>query len=139
VRYLLDTNAISEPRQAVPNRGYMRWIGAREADELAISALTVGELTRGVIALEPGRRRTDLTAWLAEAMTFFGDRILPIDAVVAGAWAEIWLRHRRSGRPTGVIDELVAATALRHRLVVVTRNIAHFEHCGCELLSPWSG
>lgn len=139
MRYLLDTNAVSEPRQASPNPGYMRWIAARDPEELAISALTVGELTRGVISLEPGRRRTELTAWLAEAMTFFGDRILPIDAVVAGAWAEIWSRHKRLGRPTGVIDELMAATALRHRLVVVTRNAAHFEHSGCELLSPWSG
>lgn len=137
MKYLLDTNAVSEPRKAIPDQGYMRWIAAREPEELAISALTVGELSRGVSALDPGRRRTELSAWLAEALTFFGDRILPVDSIVAGVWAEVWVRHRKAARPTGVIDELTAATALSRGLVVVTRNVRHFQNSGCEFLSPW--
>jgi toxin FitB len=138
VRYLLDTNAISEPRRPVPDAGYMLWIQDREPAELAISVLTYGELARGVNALTPGRRRTDLTAWLAEALTFFGDRILQIDVSVAAVWSDVWLTHRRLGQVVGVIDELTAATALAHGLTVVTRNMRHFEHSGCSVISPWS-
>lgn len=138
MKYLLDTNAISEPRRTAPDTGYMRWIQARDPAELAISVLAYGELARGVNALTPGRRRTDLTAWLAEALTFFGDRILQIDVGVAAVWADVWLTHRRLGRQVGVIDELTAATALAHGLTVVTRNVRDFEYSGCDIASPWS-
>ncbi|HTX48821.1 MAG TPA: type II toxin-antitoxin system VapC family toxin [Caulobacteraceae bacterium] len=138
MRFLLDTNAVSEPRQARPNAGYMRWIDGRDPDELAISALTYGELTRGIASLADGRRRSELSAWLAEALTFFGDRILPVDVGVAAAWAEVWLTHRRLGKSVGVVDELTAATAMAHGLAVVTRNVRDFEHSGCDLLTPWS-
>jgi predicted nucleic acid-binding protein len=116
----------------------MAWLAAREPEELAISVLTYGELTRGVAALDQGRRRTELTAWLAEALTFYGDRILQVDVGVAAVWAEVWMTHRRLGRVVGVVDELVAATALAHDLIVVTRNVRDFEDSGCNLVSPWS-
>ena len=138
MKFLLDTNAISEPQRAVPDEGYLHWLARREPDELAISALSVGELSRGVALLAQGKRRTELTAWLAEAMLLFGDRILPVDVVVARIWAEVWVRHRQVARPVGVVDELTAATALAHGLAVVTRNVRHFENSGCEFVCPWS-
>ncbi|MEO8812054.1 MAG: type II toxin-antitoxin system VapC family toxin [Caulobacteraceae bacterium] len=116
----------------------MEWISARSADELAISVLTFGELKRGVSALEPGRRRLELVVWLEEALSTFGDHILPIDMAVASAWAEVWTMHKRAGRAVGVVDELIAATALRRGLVIVTRNTRHFDASGCELSNPWS-
>jgi toxin FitB len=138
LRYLLDTNAVSEPQRPRRNPGYMDWLGERVPEELAITVLTYSELTRGIVAMDYGRRRADLTAWLAEALTFFDDRILQIDMGVAAVWAELWIAHRRQGRVVGVVDELTAATALAHDLVVVTRNVADFEHSGCKLVSPWS-
>lgn len=138
MKYLLDTNAVSEPQRPNPDRGYMDWLAAQIPDDLAISALTFGELRRGVTALGPGRRRTELSAWLVEGLAFFGERILPIDLAVASAWADVWALHRRLGRPVGVVDELTAATALAHGLTVVTRNTRHFEVSGCDLLAPWS-
>jgi len=116
----------------------MDWLADRDPEELAITVLTYSEFTRGVSALDQGHRRAELTAWLAEALTFFGDRILQIDIGVAAVWAELWITHRRLGRVVGVVDELTAATALAHDLVVVTRNVADFEHSGCRLVSPWS-
>jgi predicted nucleic acid-binding protein len=139
LKYLLDTNAVGEPQRPLPDVGYMRWLGDREPEELAITVLTLSELRRGVIALEAGRRRNDLEAWLAEALTFFGDRILFVDTAVATVWANVWLTHRGLGRQVGVVDELTAAVALAHGLTVITRNVRHFERSGCALLSPWLG
>lgn len=138
MRYLLDTNAVSEPQRPRPDPGYMAWIGEREAEDLAISALAYGELARGVAVLPAGKRRSELSAWLAEGLTFFGERILPVDVKVATVWADVWAANRRAGRVVGVVDELTAATALAHGLTVVTRNLDHFDESGCELLSPWS-
>jgi toxin FitB len=138
LKFLLDTNAVSEPRRAPPDRGYLAWLSAQDPGDLAISALTFGELKRGIAALGPGRRRTELDAWLAEGLAAFGDRILPVDVSVAAAWADINSLHRNLGRGVGVIDELIAATALAHGLIVVTRNIKHFEASGCDVLVPWS-
>ena len=138
MKYLLDTNAVSEPRRAAPDRGYLDWLSAQAPDDLAISALTFGELKRGVSALAPGRRRTDLEAWLTEGLVSFGDRILAVDLSVASVWASVAAHHRSMGRAVGVIDELIAATALAHGLTVVTRNARDFEGSGCDLLVPWS-
>lgn len=139
MRYLLDTNAVSEPQRRVPDPGYLEWLASREPMDLAISTLTFGELKRGVAALDAGRRRVELSAWLSEWLSTFGDRILPVDLAVASAWAEVSGLNRRVGRPIGVIDELIAATALAHRLIVVTRNVRHFETSGCEVVAPWAG
>jgi predicted nucleic acid-binding protein len=137
LRFLLDTNAISEPQRPAPDPGYFDWLNARDPVDLAMSAMTFGELRRGVTALAPGARRTALHAWLTEGVASFGDRILPVDIGVASAWAELCVMHRRLGRVVGVMDELIAATALTHRLILVTRNIRHFEASGCQMLSPW--
>jgi predicted nucleic acid-binding protein len=138
LRYLLDTNAVSEPQRSNANAGYMAWLHRQESDDLAISALTVGELKRGVAVLEAGRRRSSLTAWIAEGLASFGDRILAVDARVASVWAEVGIRHRRAGRVVGAVDELIAATALAFDLAVVTRNLRDFEASGCQVLSPWA-
>ena len=138
MRFLLDTNAVSEPRRTPPDQAYLDWLSAQDPNDLAVSALTFGELKRGITALAPGRRRTELGAWLTEGLTTFGDRILPVDVAVAAAWADVSGLHRSLGRAVGVVDELIAATALAHGLIVVTRNARDFEASGCDLLVPWS-
>jgi toxin FitB len=135
LRFLLDTNAVSEPRRTLPDAGYLDWLSAQDAADLAISTLTFGELRR---ALAPGRRRTELDAWLTEGLASFAERILPVDLAVASAWADVSDLHKSLGRAVGVVDELIAATALAHGLIVVTRNAKDFEASGCDLLVPWS-
>lgn len=135
--FLLDTNAISEPKRAQPDRGLIGWLGDQLPSDLHLSVLTAGELRRGIVRLEPGRRRDDLDHWLGELVLRFSDRILPVDLEVTERWASLAEAARAAGRTSDMTDELIAATAHVHGLTVVTRNVRHFEPLGCRVLSPW--
>lgn len=136
--FLLDTNVISEPKRTRPNTGVMAWLDDQLLSDLHLSVVTVGELRRGIIRLEPGRRRDDLDFWLSQLILRFHDRILPIGLEVTERWATLAEDQRAAGRIADMSDELIAATAHVHGLTVVTRNVRHFEHSGCRVLSPWS-
>ena len=135
--FLLDTNVISEPKRSRPDAGVIGWLGAQLLSDLHISALTVGELRRGVVRLEPGRRRDDLDFWLADLILQYAERILPVDLDVAERWASLAEANRAAGRASEMTDELIAPTAHVHGLAGGTRNVRHFEHSGCRVLSPW--
>jgi len=136
--FLLDTNAISEPKRARPDAGVTAWLADQLLSDLYLSVITVGELRRGVVRLEPGRRRDDLDFWLEDMILRYGARILPVDLDVTERWASLAERNRAAGQASEMTDELIAATAHVHGLTVVTRNIRHFEHSGCRVFSPWS-
>lgn len=136
--FLLDTNAISEPKRARPDQGVIAWLHGQLLSDLHLSVITVGELRRGIVRLEPGRRRDDLDFWLQDMILRYGERILPVDLDVTERWASLAEANRSAGRSSEMSDELIAATAHVHGLTVVTRNIRHFDHSGCRVLSPWS-
>lgn len=136
--FLLDTNAISEPKRARPDPALVAWLGDQLPTDLHLSVISVGELRRGIVRLEPGRRRDDLDYWLAQLILRFDDRILPIDLDVTERWATLAEAQRAAGRTADLTDELIAATAHVHGLTIVTRNLRHFEHTGCRVVSPWS-
>jgi len=136
--YLLDTNAVSEPKRARPDQGVVRWLSDQLLSDLHLSVITVGELRRGIVRLEPGRRRDDLDFWLEDMITRYDQRILPVDLAVTERWASLAEANKTAGRASEMTDELIAATAHVHGLTVVTRNVRHFEHTGCRVLSPWS-
>lgn len=135
--YLLDTNAISEPKRARPDAGVIAWLHDQLLSDLHISVITVGELRRGIVRLEPSRRRDDLDFWLQDLILRYGERILSIDLAVTERWASMAEANRSAGRASEMSDELIAATAHVHGLTIVTRNIRHFEHRGCRILCPW--
>jgi hypothetical protein len=132
--YLLDTNVVSETRKARADTGVLAFLSAAEADGIYLSVLTLGELHKDVEA----RRRADpeaaslLGAWVEGIESMFADRILPVDASIARIWGEL-----SSGGSRPVVDTLIAATALRHGLTLVTRNARDFETVGMSLLDPW--
>lgn len=136
--FLLDTNVISEPKRARPDEGVISWLGRQLLSDLHISVITIGELRRGIVRLEPGRRRDDLDFWLEDMILRYQERILSVDLDVTERWASLAEINRAAGRPSEMTDELIAATAHVHGLTVVTRNVRHFESSGCRVLSPWS-
>lgn len=135
--FLLDTNVISELIKPRPNSGVLQWMEEADEDLLHLSVLTLGEIRKGITSQSESKRRVSLEAWLNhELMLRFEGRILDIDQAVADCWG--WVSGA-SKQPLPVIDSLLAATALHHDLVLVTRDIRAIESTGVALLNPWSG
>lgn len=133
--YLLDTNVLSELRRRSPHPTVVSWITHRPAGTLFLSVLTLGEIRKGVESLANPARRLPLIDWLeTELPAFFAGRILPVDLGVADRWGHL---VARAGRPLPAIDSLLAATALQHRLTLVTRNLKDVAGLGVDVLDPW--
>jgi toxin FitB len=134
--YLLDTNVVSELRRPEKaDAGLVAWATSAKPSDLFISAVTVFELELGVLLAlrkEPARGAA-LRGWLdAKLYPGFRGRTLPVDAAVAERAAVLHVPMPRPFR-----DSLIAATALVHRLTVVTRNERDFASMNAPLLNPW--
>lgn len=133
--YLIDTNVLSELRRRTPDPAVARWFADRPAGTLYLSVLTLGELRKGVERLADPARRLALLDWLeTDLPAFFAGRVLAVDAAVADRWGHL---QARAGRPLPAVDSLLAATALHHGLVLVTRNIRDVADLGAQVLNPW--
>lgn len=113
----------------------IHWLRTHEQD-LAVNPLVLGEIRFGIRLLSPGRRRERLQRWFDEVVR----RILcvPLDADTGIRWGELLATLRTQGRSMPVKDSLIAATALAHGLVVVTRNSKDFESAGVEIVNPFT-
>lgn len=133
--YLIDTCVLSEIVKPRPEPCVIDWFAAVNSDALFISALTLGEIRRGVERLPPGRKPEQIGAWLEmDLPQWFGERVLSIDAAVSDEWGRL---AGLSSRTLPAVDALIAATALRHRLTLVTRNLADFAGTGVVIVNPW--
>jgi toxin FitB len=133
--YLVDTNVLSELRRKAPDARVIDWFSQRPTGTLYLSVLTLGEIRKGVEALPDPSRRLALLDWLeTELPAFFVGRILPIDAAVADRWGRM---VAQAGRPLPAIDSLLAATALQHGLILVTRNLRDVKGLEVQVINPW--
>lgn len=139
MRYLLDTNIISELISRQPNEGVITWIDGIDEQLIYLSVITFGEIKRGIEKLPDSQRKRTLNNWLNDHLLLrFDDRILAIDLEVMFTWGELAARLESQGRTLPAIDSLVAATALHHDLNLVTRNEKDFDGTGVAVLNPWS-
>jgi toxin FitB len=138
--FLLDTNVISEFARAdnQPDERVRRWLEQAEPESLYVSVLTFGEIRRGIERLPQGKRRSALEIWLEQELhEWFANRVLSIDDAIANRWGILAAKAQQKGRTLAIIDGLLSATALQHRLTVVTRNSADFLRTGASVLNPW--
>lgn len=137
-RFLLDTNVISEMTRPLPSAAVLAWLAAVEQTDVYLSAVTIAELRYGVERMPSGQRRKRLSDWLfVDVPMRFGGRILPIDETVAHAWGQAVAMADAAGRPIAVIDAFVLATAVVHKLTVVTRNERDFRMLAPDVVNPW--
>ena len=137
MRVLLDTNVISETRRPVPDTRVMARLAAIPSADKFVSVISIGELFHGIAQLDPGKRRRELEVWLERAEQYFSRQMLPVDRDVAHLWGDLTARTAKVGRPLGMADGLIAATAIHHGLRVMTRNVADFEPTGVVIVNPW--
>ncbi len=136
--YLLDTNCISEPTREKPEPRVLSWLEAVDESQLYLSVLTLGEIRKGASALPESRRRSHLEVWLeSQVKVRFSGRILPITDDIAERWGWLAAEAKITGRSLPVIDGLLAATALHHNLVLVSRNVTDFLVTRVPILNPW--
>ena len=136
-RWLLDTCTISEPAYPRPDPGVMAWLTRHGADA-AVAAASFGEIQYGIAMLPPGAKRNRLDTWSATLEHQFSMRILATDDAVWRRFGELKASLRAIGRMQDTLDMVIAATAMRHGLILVTRNTRHFEDTGLTLVNPWA-
>ncbi|MFN3313077.1 MAG: type II toxin-antitoxin system VapC family toxin [Hyphomonas sp.] len=136
---LLDTNIVSEFMGAAPNPNVAAWLRAQQTSELALAAITVGEIRYGLALLPAGRRRASLAlAFDRFVAEIIGHRVEPFDGAAAETFGAVMAARHRSGRTLDVSDLLIAATALTRGHIVATRNTADFEGSGVTLINPFT-
>jgi toxin FitB len=139
VKWLLDTNVISEGVRKRPNAKVMAWMSAEESRDTTISVVTLAELRDGAATVRDQAKRRQLGEWIdTEIVNSFGDRTLPLTTEILMDWLGISRRLRAKGTTREPADLLIAATARVHELVVVTRNARHFASTGVVVYDPWN-
>ena len=138
MKFLLDTNILSEATKPRPEIRVLVWLDGLEEDRAFISIVSMAEIRRGVALMDSGRKRDALAEWLARDLPQrFERRVIPVDEPVALAWGDLMGLAKRNGRGLSSMDGLIAATAIAHDLTLATRNTRDFEGFGIRLLDPW--
>ncbi|TVR74126.1 MAG: type II toxin-antitoxin system VapC family toxin [Spirochaetaceae bacterium] len=129
MNYLLDTNVLSELSKPSPDTRVETWFDRVPEESLYVSVVTLGEIQSGIERRAEGAKRNSLLLWFGELQEAFLGNILPFDTDTALLWG----RTRR----LPLMDGLIAATALRHSMVLVTRNRPDFAPVGVDVFDPW--
>jgi toxin FitB len=138
VKYLLDTNVVSETSKKKPDINVLAWLGRTTLAGTGISAMTIGELRRGIELVPEGIRRVRLEAWYQQKVrATFAGRTLDLDDRVMECWGERMAALSSKGVSIEPLDGLIGATALVYGLTLVTRNTDHFLAFGIALENPW--
>ncbi|MDE0880373.1 MAG: type II toxin-antitoxin system VapC family toxin [Sphingomonas bacterium] len=138
MRYLLDTNIISDIAKPAPSESLLVWMSEQNDEDLFIASLTVAEIRRGVLEKPAGKRRDQLEAWFSGPegpQALFADRILPFDENAGLIWARLMAEGKSQGRPRSALDTIIAAVAEAQGCTVVTDNEKDF--AGVVVINPF--
>lgn len=134
MKYLLDTNIISELKKKTPDQNVVNWFEGIDTDELYLSCITIGELKSGALKKSKTDIKTGklLIKWIDDLMADYEEQILNIDLETCEIWGELL-----NIDSTNAIDGLIAAQCLQSNMVLVTRNIKHFNMFDIKLFNPF--
>lgn len=139
MKWLLDTNVISEGIRIRPSAKVERWLAGTPREELVISAITLAELRDGAATASNPERRAVLNSWVEDEIApRFNERTLSITDDTLIQWIRISRRLRRAGKGREASDLLLAATARVHNLTLVSRNVRDFADTGIVVYDPWN-
>jgi toxin FitB len=138
MKYLFDTNVISELISKQPNLSVIEWVDQLDPQTVYISVITIGEIRKGIVKLPESPRRTALTKWLeTDLLLRFEGKIAAVTTSVMLRWGELVGQLELAGKPMPAIDSLIAAIALEGQFALVTRNDEDFQHTGITVINPW--
>ncbi len=140
MRYLLDTNILSNVTKLTPSESLMTWMAEQADQDLFIASLTVAEIRRGVLEKPAGKRRNELETWFSGPegpQALFAGRVLPFDEKAGLIWARLMADGKAKGRPRSGLDTIIAAVAEANGCVVVTDNEKDF--FDIEIINPLQG
>ena len=138
MRVLLDTCVLSELHRPKGHAGVRRAVDALDSESLFVSVVSVGEIAKGIALLRESQKKSALQAWLQALERDYADRLLPVDLETSHIWGELTAAAQKTGKTVPASDGLIAATARRHGLHLMTGNIGHFQSAGVLLLNPWA-
>jgi len=132
--FLIDTCVLSEGPKPRINSRVVRWLDATSDLLRYVSVLSLAELQYGILRMTDGRRKLHYATWYDTILRpLFGTRVLPFDESAALIWAQL----RAIDPNAKTVDSQLAATALRHDLTLVTRNVKDFAFAGLRVINPW--
>ena len=133
--WLVDTDVLSERTKARPNSRVLDWL-RDNAHNVYTSSHVIGEVAAGIERLQ-GRRKMALQEWLQRLLKSMDGRILNFNDTVAMVWAQQEAEYERLGCAMPMPDSFIAATARRHNLTIVTRNVADYQRPGLRVFNPF--
>ncbi len=139
MNYLLDACVISEFTRRESDQKVIHWFEGIDEQTIFISAITIGEILRSIERLPESQRKIEFLGWINNRfIPRFGPRILPLETQPMFRWGSLAARLEASGQTVPLVDTLLAATALQHNLIIVTRYVSDFLPCGVQVFNPWA-
>ncbi len=137
MKYLFDTCMLSEINHPKGSPSVKQYAAGLSRDDVFISAVSMGEIAKGLAAMDEGARKRKISQWMGEILEYNSSQVLGVNVDAAIVWGELSAKLQRQGQHLHMADGLIAATAISYGLHVVTRNVSDFEPTGALVINPW--
>jgi predicted nucleic acid-binding protein len=139
MKALLDTCVISELVAKQPHPKVVEFVDSLDPEDVYLSAITIGEIVKGIEKLPASSRKNGLNTWLKEDLLVrFDGKIVTLDKDVFIAWGALTARLESAGKTMPAIDSLIAASVRVHQMTLVTRNVDDFKDADIAIVNPWA-
>ncbi len=136
--FLLDTCVLSELVKQEPDSKVIEWMSHHDNETIFIASMTVGEIHKGIFRLPNSYRKKVLQEWIQTIEEEYADKTVPFERETAKVWGNMCAALENAGQKMSLQDSIIAASALHHEMILVTRNIKDFQFAPIEVRNPWS-